>query len=340
MPAVSLRLARSALVGMVVWMGLLFVGLAVAPGPAEEVAHLVALAPLVLVPLFLDASVPASFRPAPASLRAASWLVGPGALGAAASLVVPAGALAGALAGLWLVAAAAVAWWALAEAVGQWRTGALGSAEAVLAVGWAMVPGGAVWLVLARAGVETGYGELVGLLTATHFHYAGAFAAVWAGLLGRRVGPSRLHAALSAALVVGFWGVALGIAWGRAPVGGSGLETVGVVALTLAAVAFGTWGVVEAGRVESRLSGLMVAVSGGALVLAMGLALWFHVGARLGGAAPDVGWMAARHGALNAYGFGLWGALGWRRLRPKRRSNDGAHQSVVDQARPTSPAGP
>ena len=316
MPAVSLRLARTAFAGMAAWLALLFVRLAVAPGPSEEVAHLVLLAPLVLVPLFLDASVPASFGPAPLSLRVASWLLGPGALAAAASLVAPVGVWAGLLAGLWLVAAASVAVWALAGAVGPLRNGTLGSADAVLAVGWAMLPGGAVWLVLARAGVETGYGELVGLLTAAHFHYAGAFAAVWAGLLGRAVGPGRLHAALSAALVVGFWGVALGIAWGRGPVGGSGVETAGVVLLASAAAGLGAWGVVQAGRFESRLSGLMVAVSGGALVLAMGLALWFHVGGTLGLAAPDVGWMAARHGALNAYGFGLWGALGWRRLRP------------------------
>ena len=340
MPAVSIHLARTAFVGMVAWLALLFVRLAVAPGPAEEVAHLVVLAPLVLVPLFLDASVPASFGPAPLALRVASWLIGPGALAAAVSVVVPVGPLAGALASAWLVAAASVALWALADALRQWRAGSLGAADAVLAVGWALLPGGAVWLVLARAGAETGYGELIGLLTAAHFHYAGAFAAVWAGLLGRSLGRSRLHAALSAALVVGFWGVALGIAWGRRPVGGSGVETAGVVVLAGAAIALGLWGVVRAGRFESRASGLMVAVSGGALVLAMGLALWFHVGARLGLVAPDVGWMAARHGALNAYGFGLWGALGWRRLRP-RRQGLGTRKAVNDrQASSTSVADP
>ena len=342
MPAVSLRLARTAFVGMVVWLGLLFVRLAVAPGPAEEVAHLVVLAPLVLVPLFLDASVPASFGPAPRALRVASWLVGPGALAAAASLVVPVGAGAGALAAVWLLAAASVAVWALAGALRQWRERTLGSADAVLAVGWAMLPGGAVWLVLARSGVETGYGELIGLLTAAHFHYAGAFAAVWAGLLGRSVGRSRVHAALSAALVVGFWGVAVGIAWGRRPVGGSAVETAGVAVLAGAAIALGVWGVVRAGRFEDRTSGLMVAVSGGALVLAMALALWFHVGGTLGWAAPDVGWMAARHGALNAYGFGLWGALGWRRLRPRgsaagSRAEDAAHDRGASPVRAADP---
>ena len=328
MPAVSARFARTAFAGMAAWLALLFVRLAVAPGPAEDVAHLVLLAPLVVVPLLVDASVPAppgrdgdpSVGPAPRALVVASWLMAPGALAAAASLVVPAGALAGALAAVWLLAAGSVAIWAIGDALRPLRARSLSAADAVLTVGWAMLSGGAVWLVLARSGLDTGYGELIELLTAAHFHYAGAVAAVWAGLFGRTLGPSRVHAALSAALVAGFWGVALGIAWGRRPLGGSGIETAGVVLLAGGAIALGAWGVAQAGGFEDRTAGLMVAVSGGALVLAMGLALWFHVGGRLGLATPDVGWMAARHGALNAYGFALWGALGWRRLRPRGRS--------------------
>ena len=187
----------------------------------------------------------------------------------------------------------------------------------MLAVGWATLPGGAVWWALARAGVETGYGEFVGVLTAAHFHFAGTFAAVWAGLLGRALGRSRPFAALAVALVAGFWGVALGIAWGQGPSNGSGVETAGVVLLAVAAAALGVTGLVRAGRVESRATGLMLAVSGGSLVLAMGLALWYHVGARVGVPSPDMGWMVERHGWLNAFGFGLWGALGWRRLKPR-----------------------
>ena len=68
----------------------------------------------------------------------------------------------------------------------------------------------------------------------------------------------------------------------------------------------------------AKTGGLMVAVSGGALALAMGLALWFHLGPRLGGG-PGVGWMVEHHGWLNAVGFALWGALGWRRLKPRPR---------------------
>ena len=319
MPALSRLLSRITFAGMVGWIALLFVPLGVAPGPAQEAMHLVLLAPLVLTPMFLDASLGAAFGPVPRVLSAAGWALLPGMAGAAASVTVPTGVTAGALAAVWLLPTGLLALWALARAVRQWRGGGLGAAEAIGAVGWVMLPGGAVWLVLARGGVETGYGELVGILTAAHFHYAGAFVAIWAGLLGRTLEPSRWFAALAAALVVGFWAVVVGIVLSRGPLGGSWVETAGVVLLAAAAVALGAVGVVRAGRFEDRAAGLMVAVSGGALVLAMALALYFHVGARLGMRPPDFGWMVSRHGALNAYGFGLWGALGWRRLRPRAR---------------------
>ena len=319
MPALSLRLSRIALAGMVAWIALLFVPLGVAAGPAQEAMHLVLLAPLVLAPMFLDASLGAAFGTPPRVLTAASWALVPGMAGAAASVVAPTGGVAGALAAVWLVPTGLLALWALDRGLRQWRAGGLDAAEALGAAGWAMLPGGAVWLVLARGGVETGYGELVGVLTAAHFHYAGAFVAIWAGLLGRTLEPGRGFAALAAALVAGFWGVVVGIVLSRGPLGGSWVETAGVVVLAAAAAALGVVGVVRAGRFPDRKAGLMVAVSGGSLVLAMALALYFHVGARLGLRPPDFGWMVSRHGALNAYGFGLWGALGWRRLRPRAR---------------------
>jgi len=317
-PALDLRLSRIALIGMVTWLALLFVRLAVEAGPAQDAAHLVVLAPLVLVPLFLQASVPAGFGAAPRLLDRASWLLVPGALSAAASLLVPVSSLAGALAGVWVVAAAALAVGMVAEAVRQWRGGTRSLPEIVLTAGWVTLPGGAIWLVLARSGAETGYAGVIELLTAAHFHYAGALAAVWAGLLGRIVAPplQRVWAACAVGLVVGFWGVAVGIALSRTPAGGSAVETAGVVLLAASAVGLGGLALWEARRVDDRFAGILIAVSGGALALAMGLALWFHLGGRVG-TGPDVAWMVQRHGTLVAYGFALWGALGWRRVRPR-----------------------
>ncbi|PAP75202.1 YndJ family transporter [Rubrivirga marina] len=318
MPALSQRLARLAFAGMLGWLALLFLPLATAPGPAEEAGHLLLLAPLVLVPLYLTASVPASFEPAPRSLDVASWLLLPGMLGAAGSLLVPVGLVAGLLAAPWLLAAAAVAVWSVRRGLRLWREGALDAAEAALVLGWATLPGGALWLVLARSGAPTDYTGLIVLLTAVHFHYAGCLVLVWAGLLGRTLPASLrgLHRVLGVGLAVGFWGVAAGIALIRGPAGGSTVETVAVVVLAASAIGAGGLGLVRAGRIEDRMAGLMIAVSGGVLILAMGFALWFHLGARVGADAPDVAQMVSRHGWLNAF-FGLWGALGWRRLRPR-----------------------
>ena len=318
MPALSHRLARLALAGMAGWLALLFLPLATDPGPAEEAGHLLLMAPLVLVPLYLVASVPASFGPAPRALDVASWLLLPGALGAAGSLLVPPGALAGLLAAPWLLAAGAVAVWAVRDGLRRWRASGLDAAEAAIAIGWATLPAAAVWLILARSGAGTGYGPLVELLTATHFHYAGSLLLVWTGLLGRTLRASLrpVLRAVVGGLVLGFWGVAVGIALSRGPAGGSLVETVAVLALALSAIEAGVLGLIRAGRIEDRMAGLMIAVSGGVLILAMGLALWFHLGARLGADAPDVGQMVSRHGWLNAF-FALWGALGWRRLRPR-----------------------
>lgn len=323
MTRLSRRLSLSAFVGLVVWAALLFVPLQTDVALGDLTAHLLLLAPLVLVPLLLDAAVAAPLGEAPRLLVLASWLLLPGALAAAASFLLPVGAASGALAALWVAATAPVALWAVLRAVDDVRAGRLVASEAVLLAGLAALPGGAVWLTLARAGVDPGpYGALVVLLTAAHFHYAAFAAPVWAGLLGRAlaVGPPlarRLNGVFAVGLVIGFWLVAVGIALNRGPSGLGLLETAGVVVLTLSAAGTGVLGLVAAPRLGDRWGGVMLAVSGGSLALAMGLALWFNVGHRLGVGSPSVAWMVPRHGWLNAVGFGLWGALGWRRLRPR-----------------------
>ena len=319
-PLVSRRLTRAAFAGLAVWMGLLFVPLAVGPGPIALGAHLLLVAPLVLVPLFLDAAAAAE----PSRwVRAASYGVLPASLVFASSFLVPAGTVAALLVAPWAVVTLLVALDALARLAALWRERRWDAAEVVLASGFGLLPGGAVWAILYRAGIDPGpYGELVVLLTAIHFHYAAFVAPVWAGLLGRflaqaRPGWSGIYGTLGTGLVVGTPLVAFGIAASRGPAGGAAIETLGVVLLTFSAIGLGALGLAVVGRIEDRWGGVMVAVSAGSLVAAMALALWFNVGGRFGLAAPDIAWMLPRHGWLNAVGFGLWGALGWRRLRPR-----------------------
>ena len=322
-PMPAHRFSIAALIGLAAWVALLFAPLGTDGGAAAELAaRLLLLAILATVPLLLDAVADPLGRDA-APLRWASRAVGAAGLLAAVSFLLPAGPQAGALTLPWLGATALVGAEGLRRAWAQWRARRWIPEEALLAVGLAALPGGAVWLALSRTGLDPGpYGAFVVLLTAVHFHYATFVAPVWGGLLGRVLRarmPRAMGAftAAAAALVVGTPLTAVGIAVSRTPAGGTPVEAAGVLGVTLGAIGLGALGLVVAGRLDGLWGRLFVGVSGGALALAMGLALWFHAGGALGVAAPDAVWMVPRHGWLNAVGFGLWGALGWRRLRPR-----------------------
>lgn len=329
-PAAASRLfTRAAFVGLVVWVALLFVPLPSAldgdlGGPLALATHLLLLAPLVLVPLYVDAAVPFTLDGrVDGALAVAARLIVPGSLAAAASVLVPTGAFAGGVAAVWLLPTLAVAVWGVRHVLRQRQARALMAPEAAIGAGLVVLPVGAVALVLARWGVDPEpYGPLVMLLTAVHLHYAGFVAPLWAGLLGRALAGARpgglaVYRPLALALVVGALLVALEIGLGRSPGGGTLMETVGVIVWATGAIGLGVLGLLTAPRLESRGGSLMVAVSAGALILGMGLALWFTLGPRLEGEAVDVAWVLPRHGWLNAIGLGLWGALGWRQLRPR-----------------------
>lgn len=326
------RFARTALVGLAVWCVLLFVPLEVGEGVFQEVAHLVLAAVLVTIPLLLETLCDrwgTDSRP----MRWASWAALPGGLLAVAAFLVPVGPLAGALTLGWAAASLLVAWEGAGRLVAMWRTRAFRSEEVVLALGLAALPGGAVWLFLARAGLDPGpYGPLVVLLTAIHFHYAAVVVPLWAGYLGREIRrrlpvAHRAYAVLAAAAVVGTPLVAVGIALSRTPAGGTLPEGLGVLLLCTGGIGLGLLALALAPRLHDRWGGVFVGVSGGSLALGMVLALWFHAGDAVGIGAPDVAWMVPRHGWINGVGFGLWGALGWRRIRPREADAQGLASS-------------
>lgn len=338
---------------MVAWCALLFVPLTSGGGTADLVSRLVLLAVLVVVPLLLETACDlwgGDARPMRWAARAAL----PGALLAAAAFLAPTGPWAGALTLGWMAAAALVAWEGLRRLVGLWREGGGGIAGArglweraeatSLAVGMAALPGGAAWLTMSRAGIDPGpYGELIVLLTAIHFHYAAVVVPMWAGFLGRSLRerwPEALGAfrVAAAASVAGTPLVALGIALSRTPAGGTAPEAVGVALLCGGAIGLGALALGLAPRLPDRWGGLMVGTSGGALALAMGLALWFHFGDALGAGAPDVAWMVPRHGWLNGIGFALWGALGWRRRRPRSAPAEASGGSAAARMAPRGTA--
>lgn len=274
-------------------------------GPVGDTGRLVLWAVLVVVPLFLGLPVR---EPAPL-LRWAVRLQPVGALLAAVSLFVPAGATAGLLAVPWALVCGLVALDALGRGVRDRRT--LTVPALVEAAGRLMLPVGAGWLVLARAGIETGYGPLITTLTAAHFHVAAFAAPVWAGRLGglARAGWTRaLHRVLAGGLVAGTPLVAAGIA-GVPVVEGVGVALLTGSALGLAALALGL-----AFRVTDRTAGLLLGASALALGVGMVWAVRFHFGDWLGTAPVTIPAMLPRHGAVNAVGFATLGALALRRL--------------------------
>ena len=303
MPALSRRLSQSALAGLAVWAGLLFVPLSGRAG-ADLGAHLALLGPLVLVPLYLDAALPTSFAPrADPLLGAASWLILPGALAAAASFVVQSGTLAAALLAPWGVAAVLVAGWGLRVAGRRLRAGTLDAPEAALAVGLVALGGGAV--ALATAAPD-------GPLTLALAGHAAFAVAVWGALLGRTLagrggGLRQTHAAAVVGLAVGLGLFSAGAVAGP----GSAVGAAGTAVACASAVALGGLGLAVGPALDDRAGGLMVAASGGALAITGALALWTALGPGAGYAGPS------RYGWLFAVGFGLWGALGWRRFRPR-----------------------
>ena len=316
------RFARSAFAGLLAWGALLFVPLTSGDGVFDLVSRLLLLAVLGTIPLLLETACDlwgGDARP----MRWASWASLPGGLLAAASFLAPTGPIAGALTLGWAAFSGLVAWEGVRRLLAMRAARRFAAEEVVLALGLAALPGGAAWLFMGRWGLDPGpYGPLVVLLTAIHFHYAAVIVPLWAGFLGRALSERweathRAFVVFGAAAIVGTPFVALGIALSRTPAGGAWPETFGVLLLCAGAVGLGGLALGLAPRIDDRMGALFVGISGASLVASMVLALWFHAGDALGVPSPDVTWMVPRHGWINGIGLGLWGALGWRRLRPR-----------------------
>jgi hypothetical protein len=243
------------------------------------------------------------------------------------SLVLPRGAPAAGLAGVYLLAclgAAAAALLRLRDRIAGRPGGPPGRrpgdrtrlAPVEVAVLTALVTpsvAGAA-LVAERAGHQLlGFKLGVLALTVAHFHFAGFAAALTAALVCRAAAGDRL--AVPAALAVPA-GTAIVFAgyftseW---------VELAGAVVLTAGMYAVGwlLWRRVRPGSRDPAARALF-AVAAWVLAGTMVLALSWAAGEAAGLPHLDVDTMAATHGAANAVGFGLCGLLAWRRAAPGR----------------------
>lgn len=290
---------RTAAVGAAAWT---IVALAAATGAVDLtlIDVLLALAPLVVVPVGLVVAGPSGREPARLVRLAAAALVVP-------SLLTDARLTAGALALPWL----AVAVHQFVVGAVRWLDAPDFSPAALARLASPLyLTVAAAWLVASRLRLEpVGIGEPIVELTAVHFHYAGFAAALLAArthevaahLTPRWATAGTLLTIASPPLV------AVGFTTGAAPaqVGGALLLSIGVwivAGLTLAVVIPRTAG--AATRALLGLSALAVAAP-------MVLAVFWAAGQHYDIPALDVPAMARIHGTVNAFGFTLAGLLGW-----------------------------
>jgi len=241
---------------------------------------LVALALLLTVPVGLRTL---GLATPPAAVSAARAL-------AAASFVLPRGAVAGSAAAMWLLAAG---WLVVQHRHLPWAT--------LLPLMW--LPAGAAWLVAARCGLRPlGFSDAIVLLTAAHFHHAGfGVSALLATVRARR------------GLVVhqfGMLAVAAGI---------SGVDALAPVGATLIVVALVCWSL-AAWRLRPVLRGwrrAALTVAALAWTYPMLLAVsWAmapflpHLATRT--LARTLTAMAAQHGTVNALAVVLLGLVALR----------------------------
>jgi hypothetical protein len=262
------------------------------------------LGPVVVVPLGLE--VARARRP----LR---WIPAPGAALAVGSFLAPAGPLAGALAGGWLLATLCVAAIGARRVLERGPIGLLRDAPAaVTTAGLLYLPVGGAWLVLSRLGARPmGFEEPILLLTAVHFHFAAFAACVWAGAAGRLLRERRGRAGLpfsfaAAAVVVGPALLAMGWALSLVP-----LKALASLVIAGSHVLLAILVLESLSTVRRGLARALLGIASGSVVFGMVLASVYAV-TELGGA-PEIGIpaMALSHGVLNGVGFAGLGLLGW-----------------------------
>lgn len=171
------------------------------------------------------------------------------------------------------------------------------------------LPIGAVWALLSCGGLQPlGFREVIVLLTAVHFHYAGFALPLMAGALVRHR-RDEVSKGVLLAVLAGVPLVAIGIT--TTQIGGPReIELVAVGLLASAGIALGVFHVLLGLSMRHRVGWLM-AISGLSLVVALGWSALYATGQY--GLIPriEIPFMVHWHGAINAAGAALCGLFGW-----------------------------
>ena len=306
-------------VGGAVWM-IACVQFGLLPTSAAFPRVVISLAGLVLFPV-LDELVSrnrAGWTSCPAMRLMAGMLMTCG-------LLLPAGMWSTVLVGPWVGILVVVAIRAIVDARAALRRE---STADCCAARWARVAGlvfpgvGGLWLVLATLGLRPlGFSDAVVILTAMHFHFAGAvLPIVFGAAAGRR--PGRLPDAACFGVITGIPLVAAGITATqlRGPAWIEGAAAVWMAAAGIAAAA--VMAVSSASPARPVATGLRL-VSSASLGTGMLFAAAYGLRVPLGLEGLTVPVMQASHGVLMAVGFATCGVLGeWLAVSHAERTSD------------------
>jgi hypothetical protein len=303
---------RSAAGGVILWLITLL--LTTSDSALAELIHkVVFFAVLVVVPLGLSVVVP-SEQKALFLYKLLVWALPFAALLTVASFFFEKGPLSAALASAWLILNILVALYGLVRLTSH---GFQHLAELSIDAGLFYLPVAGAWLVIYRLGVQPfGYGEIIILLTAVHFHFAGFATPIIAGMSGRvlasRNYPRKVFVAVIFAVVAAMPLVAAGItfsAW---------LGFIGALLLTvgLALLAVLTIGWVGP-AIASTMWRALLLIGALSSCAAMVLACLYAYSLATHTLIITIPIMAMTHGLLNAFGFVTCSLFAWSQIAPQ-----------------------
>jgi hypothetical protein len=303
---------RSAAAGVVVWLITLL--LTTSDSELAEMIHKVVLfAILVIVPLGLSVVAPNDQN----ASKLYKLIVVAQPLAALITLTAfffEKGRLSAVLASAWLILNSLIALFGLARLTSR-RLYPL--EELSIDAGLLYLPVAGLWLVIYRLGVQPlGYGEIIILLTAVHFHFAGFATPIIAGMSGRILGgrnhPQRVFAILVVAIVAAMPLVAAGITFSPwLGFAGALLLTAGMVLLAVLTIGWVSPAITSA---TWRVLILIGAVSSCA---AMVLACLYAYSLATKTLIITIPGMALTHGLLNAFGFVTCSLVAWSQIAPQ-----------------------
>ena len=295
---------RSAAGGVIVWLITLL--LTTSDSEQAELVHKVVFwAVLVIVPLGL--SVVGDERRS--SLYKLVVFAQPvAALFTVASFFVQKGMLSAALASAWLILNILIALLGLIRLTSR---GFQRIEELSVDAGLLYLPVAGGWLVIYRLGVQPfNFGEMIVLLTAVHFHFAGFATPIIAGMSGRVLArldyPRRVYTAVVFALIAAMPLVAAGITFSPwIGFAGALLLTTGLVLLAVLTIGW------VRPLITSKVWRALLVFGAISSCAAMVLACLYAYSVATQTLIITIPGMAMTHGLLNAFGFVTCSLLVW-----------------------------